>query len=245
MVALREGDGRVRGLVLGDTLSRLLSCTLKAQPFGGAFDTACAPHQFAFCTRAGAEALTREAVLYSSSISYRYHLRSPWPSMQAELIPGAALTEAVRRKRRYVYILSCTKLQGVAWWWLRWKSADVATQQALASCLLELPVSEDGVDGEEPLSSTDDQIPGWGAWMRWNFLNVKVLRVHCVHLHVNFSGIWNTIMLDQSRSLLKHFCRDFICRRYRSCIVFCTHVLLLYVQCCHTKNSSRGDVETL
>eukprot|EP00434_Breviolum_minutum_P019350 symbB.v1.2.017057.t1/scaffold1314.1/size125707/10 len=58
MVALRKGDGRVRGLVLGDTFRRLLSRTL-AQTFGAAFDAACAPHQFALSTRAGAEALTR------------------------------------------------------------------------------------------------------------------------------------------------------------------------------------------
>ena len=39
--------------------------------------------------------------------------------------------------------------------------------------------------------------------------------------------ILNTIMLEQSRSLSKHCCRDFRCRRYRS-----------YIQCCHTKKQA-------
>ena len=73
MVALRKGDGRVRGLVLGDTFRRLLSRTL-AQTFGAAFDAACAPHQFALSTRAGAEALTR-AVRARLSRQHRRHWR--------------------------------------------------------------------------------------------------------------------------------------------------------------------------
>ena len=58
MLCFKIYNGRVRGLVLGDTFRRLLSRTL-AQTFGAAFDAACAPHQFALSTRAGAEALTR------------------------------------------------------------------------------------------------------------------------------------------------------------------------------------------
>ena len=46
MVALRKPNGRVRGLVMGDTFRRLVARTL-AQQFSAAFDTACRPFQFA------------------------------------------------------------------------------------------------------------------------------------------------------------------------------------------------------
>ncbi|CAJ1353465.1 unnamed protein product, partial [Effrenium voratum] len=42
MVALRKPNGRVRGLVMGDTFRRLVARTL-AQQFSAAFDTACRP----------------------------------------------------------------------------------------------------------------------------------------------------------------------------------------------------------
>ena len=58
MVALRKPNGRVRGLVMGDTFRRLVARTL-AQQFSAAFDTACRPFQFALGTRAGTEAAAR------------------------------------------------------------------------------------------------------------------------------------------------------------------------------------------
>ena len=110
--------------------------------------------------------------------------------VQAHLIPGAALTAAEQRKRRYVYpelhtaarcrlVIIALEIGGrwseeaadfirraasarargdpvslrraaAAAYAHRWVGiASVAAQRALASSLLELPVSEDGVDGEE------------------------------------------------------------------------------------------------
>ena len=101
--------------------------------------------------------------------------------VQAHLIPGAALTAAAQRKRRYVYpelrtaarcrlVIIALEIGGrwsdasarargdpvslrpavAAAYAHRWVGiASVAAQRALASSLLELPVSEDGVDGEE------------------------------------------------------------------------------------------------
>ena len=110
--------------------------------------------------------------------------------VQAHLIPGAALTAAERRKRRYVYpelhtaarcrlVIIALEIGGrwseeaadfirraasarargdpvslrraaAAAYAHRWVGiGSVAAQRALASSLLELPVSEDGVDGEE------------------------------------------------------------------------------------------------
>ena len=58
MVALRKPNGRVRGLVMGDTFRRLVARTL-AQQFAASFDAACRPFQFALGTRAGTEAAAR------------------------------------------------------------------------------------------------------------------------------------------------------------------------------------------
>ena len=226
MVALRKGDGRVRGLVLGDTFRRLLSRTL-AQTFGAAFDAACAPHQFALSTRAGAEALTRavrarlalddQATLVSVDGVGAYDHVSRAAILAAlhqnphltELLPyvrqfyaspssyvwydrhcAAHHVAAAQRKRRYVYpelrtaarcrlVIIALEIGGrwsdeaadfirraasarargdpvslrraaAAAYAYRWVGiASVAAQRALASSLLELPVSEDGVDGEE------------------------------------------------------------------------------------------------
>ena len=67
----------LQGLVLGDTFRRLLSRTL-AQTFGAAFDAACAPHQFALSTRAGAEALTRAV---RARLALDDHRKNPQPSL--------------------------------------------------------------------------------------------------------------------------------------------------------------------
>ena len=59
MVALtKPNGGGIRALVMGDVFRRLVSRTL-AQQFAGAFQSACAPFQYALSTRAGAEALSR------------------------------------------------------------------------------------------------------------------------------------------------------------------------------------------
>ena len=58
MVALTKPNGGIRALVMGDVFRRLVSRTL-AQQFAGAFESACAPFQYALSTRAGAEALSR------------------------------------------------------------------------------------------------------------------------------------------------------------------------------------------
>ena len=58
MVALTKPNGGIRALVMGDVFRRLVSRTL-AQQFAGAFQSACAPFQYALSTRAGTEALSR------------------------------------------------------------------------------------------------------------------------------------------------------------------------------------------
>ena len=57
MTALRKPNGRVRGIVAGDVLRRLVARTL-AQEFAKEFDQACAPFQFALTTRAGTECVS-------------------------------------------------------------------------------------------------------------------------------------------------------------------------------------------
>eukprot|EP00973_Karenia_brevis_P090932 12405089-Karenia_brevis.AAC.1 len=54
MTALVKPNGRVRGIVTGDTLRRLTARTL-AQEFSKEFDRACSPFQFALTTRARTE----------------------------------------------------------------------------------------------------------------------------------------------------------------------------------------------
>ena len=56
MVALQKPNGRVRGIIIGDVLRRLVSRSL-AQTYAEAIHTACSPHQFALSTRAGTEAI--------------------------------------------------------------------------------------------------------------------------------------------------------------------------------------------
>ena len=56
VVALQKPNGRVRGIIVGDVLRRLVSRSL-AQIFAGPIHRACSPHQFALSTRAGTEAV--------------------------------------------------------------------------------------------------------------------------------------------------------------------------------------------
>ena len=52
VVALRKSNGRVRALVVGDVLRRLVARA-------SAFEAACLPHQYGLSTRAGTEAVIR------------------------------------------------------------------------------------------------------------------------------------------------------------------------------------------
>jgi hypothetical protein len=54
LTALQKSNGRVRGIVTGDTFRRLVARTL-AQQAGPEMEAATAPHQFALSTRAGTE----------------------------------------------------------------------------------------------------------------------------------------------------------------------------------------------
>ena len=56
LVALQKPTGRIRGLVVGDLLRRVVSRSI-AQHYGQTIHTACSPHQFALSTRAGTEAV--------------------------------------------------------------------------------------------------------------------------------------------------------------------------------------------
>lgn len=62
VVALQKPNGRVRGIIIGDVLRRLVSRTL-AQTYAAAIHTACSPHQFALSTRAGTEAIIHPHIL--------------------------------------------------------------------------------------------------------------------------------------------------------------------------------------
>ena len=58
IVALRKPNGRVRALVVGDVLRRLVGRTL-AQQYASELQAACMPIQYGLSTRAGTEALVR------------------------------------------------------------------------------------------------------------------------------------------------------------------------------------------
>ena len=58
IVALRKPNGRVRALVVGDVLRRLVGRTL-AQEYASELQAACMPFQYGLSTRAGTEALVR------------------------------------------------------------------------------------------------------------------------------------------------------------------------------------------
>ena len=58
IVALQKPDGAFRGLVMSDAFRRVVARTL-AQQYAGAFQSACAPFQYALQARAGAESLAR------------------------------------------------------------------------------------------------------------------------------------------------------------------------------------------
>ena len=58
VVALQKNNGRVRGIIIGDVLRRLVARSL-AQQHATAIHTTCAPRQFALSTRAGTEAVVR------------------------------------------------------------------------------------------------------------------------------------------------------------------------------------------
>ena len=54
LTALLKSNGKVRGIVAGDPLRRLVGRTLSKQ-FGSEMEAACSPHQYALSTRAGTE----------------------------------------------------------------------------------------------------------------------------------------------------------------------------------------------
>ena len=56
LVALSKPNGRVRGVVVGDLLRRVVARSL-AQHHAHTFQQACSPHQYALSTRAGSEAV--------------------------------------------------------------------------------------------------------------------------------------------------------------------------------------------
>ena len=56
LVALSKPNGRVRGIVVGDLLRRVVARSL-AQHHAHTFQQACSPHQYALSTRAGSEAV--------------------------------------------------------------------------------------------------------------------------------------------------------------------------------------------
>ena len=66
MVALQKPNGRVRGIVVGDFLRRLVARSL-AQSFATRFLDACQPFQFALSTRAGTEAVAHALLVATES----------------------------------------------------------------------------------------------------------------------------------------------------------------------------------
>ena len=66
LVALQKPNGRVRGIVVGDTLRRLVSRCM-AQQYATTFQAACQPHQYALSTRAGTEAIVHTLTTLSQT----------------------------------------------------------------------------------------------------------------------------------------------------------------------------------
>ena len=66
LVALQKPNGRVRGIVVGDTLRRLVSRCM-AQQYASTFQAACQPHQYALATRAGTEAIVHTLTTLSQT----------------------------------------------------------------------------------------------------------------------------------------------------------------------------------
>ena len=66
LVALQKPNGRVRGIVVGDTLRRLVSRCM-AQQYASTFQAACQPHQYALSTRAGTEAIVHALTTLSQT----------------------------------------------------------------------------------------------------------------------------------------------------------------------------------
>ena len=66
LVALQKPNGRVRGIVVGDTLRRLVSRCM-AQQYASTFQAACQPHQYALATRAGSEAIVHTLTTLSQT----------------------------------------------------------------------------------------------------------------------------------------------------------------------------------
>ena len=66
LVALQKPNGRVRGIVVGDTLRRLVSRCM-AQRYASTFQAACQPHQYALSTRAGTEAIVHTLTTLSQT----------------------------------------------------------------------------------------------------------------------------------------------------------------------------------
>ena len=57
LTALLKANGKVRGIVAGDSLRRLVARTL-AKQYGAEMEEACSPHQYALSTRAGTECVS-------------------------------------------------------------------------------------------------------------------------------------------------------------------------------------------
>jgi hypothetical protein len=57
MTALRKPNGKVRGIVVGDILRRLVARTI-VQQFGEEINAACSPYQYALSTRAGTDCVS-------------------------------------------------------------------------------------------------------------------------------------------------------------------------------------------
>ena len=66
LVALQKPNGRVRGIVVGDTLRRLVSRCM-AQQYASTFQAACQPHQYALSTRTGTEAIVHALTTLSQT----------------------------------------------------------------------------------------------------------------------------------------------------------------------------------
>ena len=95
LVAVRKPNGGIRGLVVGDFLRRVVARTL-AQQFATHFQRACLPHQHAFTTRAGSEALVH-ALQARAQLDPRLTLVSVDVTAAYDLISREAMLQALRR----------------------------------------------------------------------------------------------------------------------------------------------------
>ena len=66
ITALRKPNGRVRGIVTGEIMRRLVAKTC-AQLYAMAFEQACAPFQYALSTRAGTECVAHNLKAFTEA----------------------------------------------------------------------------------------------------------------------------------------------------------------------------------